>query len=393
MVPEKYLSINPKISIGVSPDKKQLNHNPINNEKKKSKLNLILSSRNSIKKQNSKMLSNDKITKTEETAKRKFSIFSLKEKLIPKKQKLNSINKLKININELNKKNYNNNEPKKNTINIHYKYRTFKDLKKMFKESIEREKYYKLKGTNNLIPISVDSNIKKKYFSQEKKLKFNQTMKSNEEKYLKYLAKKCKKEEKELLINNIEDYRMKRQLKECIENNKILSEKFGDNYWLFNLRRSDKNDFIRLNYVNVGNSNREIWKAYVDYPDKDIELINDPYNNTKIKMPILINLNKKSKKEIKKFPNIKDINEIKIEGKNLAKKEFKELIDITESNSNCKFKLYKDPREKNKEYINNFTCRELYEYNTIRSKDNNNKYKNSRTKNKANKRYSFYSIS
>ena len=96
----------------------------------------------------------------------------------------------------LNKKNYNTIEPNKMSNNIHYKYRTFKDLKKIFKESIEREKYYKSKGTNNLIPIKVDSNIKKEYFSQEKKLKFNQTAKSNEEKYLKNLAKKCKKKRK-----------------------------------------------------------------------------------------------------------------------------------------------------------------------------------------------------
>ena len=394
-VPEKFLSINPKISIGVSPDKMKFNHDlQLNDEKKISKLNLILSPRNSILKQNSKLLADDRIIKTEETTKRRFSIFSLKEKYFPKKQKLNDFKEMKItDRNELNKKNYNTIEPNKMVNNIHYKYRTFKDLKKIFKESIEREKYYKSKGTNNLIPIKVDSNIKKKYYSQEKKLKFNQTVKSNEEKYFKNLAKKCNKKEKELLINKIEDYRMKRQLKDYIENNKILSEKFGDNYWLFNLRRSDKNDFIRLNYVNVGNSNREIWKAYVDYPDKDIELIKDPYTSTRYKMPILINLSKKNKKVIKKFPNIKDINEIKIEGKNLVKKEFKDILDITESNSNCKFKLYKDPRENNKDYVNNFTCKELYDYNTVRSKGSDNRYKKSRTINKVNKRYSFYSIS
>ena len=92
------------------------------------------------------------------------------------------------------------------------------------------------------------------------------------------MAKKCKKEQSELLINTIEEYRIKNKINEYVENNKILSEKFGDNYWLFSLRRPDKNDFIRLNYVNVGNRDREIWKRFVDYPDKEIELTNDPYN-------------------------------------------------------------------------------------------------------------------
>ena len=162
-------------------------------------------------------------------------------------------------------------------------------------------------------------------------------------------------------------------LEEYIENNKILSERFGNNYWLFNLRRSDKNDFIRLNYVNVGNSKREIWKTFIDYPDKDFEFINDPYNKIKNKIPIFINFNKKNNK-VKKLPDIKSINEIKIDGKNLVKKEFKDIIEASESKKNkCKFKVYKDPRENNKNNMNNFTCRELYEFKKIKIKDNQNK--------------------
>ena len=374
---DKYLTINPKISIGIiSPNRKHSNYNSESNNKKRNSelFNLILSSRKCTVKQKSKIIIKNRITKTEETTQRKLSIFSFKEKSIKNNEKINNTKKINvIERNELNKKNHLTIEPKKNKNNIHYQYRTFNDLKKLFKQSIEREKHFKLKGTNSLIPLSVDNNIKEKFFSQEKKLKFNQTSKSNEEKYIKYLAEKCKKAEKELLINCIEDFRMKQQLKEYIENNKILSERFGNNYWLFNLRRSDKNDFIRLNYVNVGNSKREIWKTFIDYPDKDFEFINDPYNKIKNKIPIFINFNKKNNK-VKKLPDIKSINEIKIEGKNLVKKEFKDIIEASESKKNkCKFKVYKDPRENNKNNMNNFTCRELYEFKKIKIKDNQNK--------------------
>ena len=388
--PDKFLTLNPKIAIGVSPDKITLNHKKLELDdiKKYNQCNLILSSRNIN--QNSKFLINDQNVKTEVT-KRKISIFSLNEKSQNKIKLNNIITNKKENIKErniLNKKKYLTLESKKNNDNIHYKFSTFKDLKKIFKDSIEREKYFKSQGTNDLIPIRTDSNIKKKFFSQEKRLKFIQTAKSNEEKYLKFLAKKCKKEENELLINSIEDFRLKKQLKEYAENNKILSEKFGDNYWLFTLRRSDKNDFIRYNYVNVGNKNREIWNKYIDFPDKVIELINDPYNKTKNKMPILFNFNKNYKNTI---PNFKGISEIKIEGQNLAKKEFKDIVDITESSPNkCKFRLYRDPRENNKNYVNNFTCREFYISNTIKKKlkRNNNRFLD---KNIRNKRYSFSS--
>ena len=402
--PEKYLTLNPKISIGVSPyiiqksQKKKLELNIIDNDN----LKKLKSPKNS-KKRNSNILINDKITKTEEP-KGKQSLFSLKENSISKKIKLDNIfdtKKLKMqdmnqNINILKQKRFYTLESKKIKDNIHYQFRTFKELKKMFKDSIEREKFFKSQGTNDLIPIRTDSNIKRKYFSQEKRLKFNETAKLKEEKFLKYIAKKCKKDENELLINNIEDFRLKKQIQEYVENNKILSEKFGDNYWLFSLRRSEKNDFVRLNYMNVGNNKREIWKRYIDYPDKDIELINDPYNKTKNKIPNILNYNSKYKFGIIKMPNLKDINDIKIEGKNLAKKEFKDIADITQiNNNNCKFKLYKDPRENNKNYINNFTCREFYKFKNIKitnlNKDNNKYQKTfgkNKIKNKFNKGYS-----
>ena len=380
--PELFLSINPKISIGVSPYK-EVNHKSyeikalsslkLKNSIKDNKENL--SKNNSINsKSKSKLINNNQISKNEET-KRNFSIYSLRGKL--KRIKLNINNKSIKNLKKLNKKNYLNLEPKYNIESIHYQYKSFKDLKKIFTDSQEREKLFKSRGTNDLMPLKTDSDIKKYYFSQGKKLKFNQTTKLNEEKYLKYLAKKCKKEENELLINNIEEYRLKKQIKEYTEKNKNLSERFGNNYWLFNLRRPIKNDFIRLNYVNIGNSNREIWKRYVDYPDKDIELINDPYYKIKNKNNILYNSQNDFRNSGYKMSNIKGISGIKIEGKNLVQKELKDIVDITESNkNNCLFRLYKDPIENNKKSTSDFICKELYKSNIInlknKKKRNNN---------------------
>ena len=367
--PNKFLIINPKITIGVSPDKikQNIKINLTKNissfepeiSKKENGPNLKLFSRNNpINNENNDLYFNERIIKTEKS-KRPFSILSLKDKSNPGNFKLTEEN---------NKSNFLTLKPNKNKniIDIHYKYKTFKELKKIFKDSIEREKYFKSKGTNDLIPLRTDINIKRKFVSQEKKLKFNQTIKSKEEKYLKTLAKKCKKEENELLMNTIEEYTIKNKINEFVEKNKILSERFGNNYWLFTLRRPNKNDFIRLNYVNVGDREREIWKRFVDYPDREIELINDPYNQNN-KNKILFRMNEKLRDKI---PNIKGIIEMKIEGKNLAKKEFKDITEITELNkNNCKFKLYKDPRENNKNNINNFTCKELYKLNSIKIND------------------------
>ena len=156
---------------------------------------------------------------------------------------------------------------------------------------------------------------------------------------------------------------MKKQIKEYIENNKQLSEKLGNNYWLFNLRRSPKNDFVRFNYYNVGNKEREIWKKYNDYPDKDIELINVPYNQNKknnTRFNTEINKNKNKAKEI--IQKINKFDDIKIEGKNLVQKEFDDIANIcSTSGENIKFRIYKDPKEYDDKYVNELVYKEIYQ--------------------------------
>ena len=238
---------------------------------------------------------------------------------------------------------------------IHYKYRSFKDLKKIMIDSIEREKNSTKKGTNDLIPLKTDINIKEKFFSQGKKLNFNSLSKSNSEKYNKLLAQKCKKKENDLLINNIPNFRIKKQIKDYVENNKILAEKFGDNYWLFSLRRATKNDFTRFNNFNIGTNEREIWKSFTDYPDKEVELINFPYRKGKNAAPLYTEIYKG------KIPDINEYENLKIEGKNLAKNEYDNIINAYNTHSNkIIFKLYKDPKENDKNYIKDLIYKEIY---------------------------------
>ena len=173
-----------------------------------------------------------------------------------------------------------------------------------------------------------------------------------------------------MLVNNVQNFRMKKQINDYIENNKILAEKFGDYYWLFSLRRSPKNDFTRLDYYNVGTNEREIWKRYMDYPDKDVELVNLPYSKGKKNLRFLTEINKDS---IDNMPKIKEFDDIKIEGKNLAKKEFKDIYDTYKTHDNkIKFKIYKDPKEKDKKYVKDLIYKEIYQ---LKSKKNIKKIK------------------
>ena len=347
---KKFLNKNPKISIG----KLHILFHHKNNNKEEKKCHSTVNDKNF--RRNTHLNSNKLTAQTDinnfeiELPKQELCIKSYQSKdKIPIKIK----GRNRISITE--RKNYSN--------DIHYKYKSFEDLKRIFSSSKEREQKFKLKGTNNLIPLTTDNNIKKKFLDQGKKLEYNLVFKSNSEQYYQNLALKCKKRESDLLVNNIQNYRMKKQIKEYIENNKQLSEKLGNNYWLFNLRRSPKNDFVRFNYYNVGNKEREIWKKYNDYPDKDIELINVPYNQNKknnIRFNTEINKNKNKAKEI--IQKINKFDDIKIEGKNLAQKEFDDIANIcSTSGENIKFRIYKDPKEYDDKYVNELVYKEIYQ--------------------------------
>ena len=173
-----------------------------------------------------------------------------------------------------------------------------------------------------------------------------------------------------MLVNNVQNFRIKKQIKDYVENNKILAEKFGDYYWLFSLRRSRKNDFMRFDYYNVGTSEREIWKRFVDYPDKDIEMVNLPYGKGKNNLRLYTDIYKDNKEKI---PKVNELDDIKIEGKNLVKKEYNDIIDSYNSyHKNINFKIYKDPKEEDKNYVKDLVYKEIYQ---IKKNKNNKKLK------------------
>jgi hypothetical protein len=343
--PDKFLIIDPKIYIGAFPY--QINKN---NRKDDIKDFQSLNNSKNIKKSKNNKISRLSLKSTNSLIKSPRKDFYLSP---------NKVKDLIIN----NKNKYSITDRIDHSKNIHYKLKSFNDLKHIFIDSLEREKISKLKGTDSLIPLKTDINIKKKFIDQEKKLKYNLLYKSNSEKYIKNLAKKCKKNKGEMLLNNIQNYRMTKQIKDYLENKKTLSEKLGDNYWIFNLRRPSRNIHTKLNYFNIGATEKEIWKRYMDYPDKDIELVKLPNNKEKRNKHLFTDINKKNNENIFLYHKIEEFNDIKIIGKNLAKKEYKDIVDVynTCKNNSVKFRVYKDPKENDKNYVKDLVYKELYQ--------------------------------
>ena len=346
---DKFLTINPKISIG-----NLSNHFTKKNKKEEMKIFLPLNSfKNSKKSRNTKesklfLKENNSNVKS---PKKDFYLSSYDNKNIKTDKNMEKSMNIKKSLNK---------SIKGKSKDIHYKFKSFEDLKNIFSAGKKREKDFKLKGTNGLIPLKTEINIKREYISQGKQLKYNSIYKSFSEKYIKNIAKKCKRNETEMLVNNIQNFRMKKQIKDYVENNKILAEKFGDYYWLFSLRRARKNEFMRYDYYNVGTSEREIWKRFVDYPDKVVELTNLPYGKGKKNYALYTDIYKDSNKE--KIPKINEFEDIKIEGKNLAKKEYNDIIDSYNAyHKNINFKLYKDPIEEDKNHVKDLIYKEIYQ--------------------------------
>ncbi len=354
--PSKFLSLNPKMVIGILPN---INKNTKSNYKKSNSLNQV---NNTIEKEKETNYLTSKDIKSSETNDKTKSISKmlLKDRIRKTRIKTNK------NISYI-QKNFNLYE---NLINhsfssgIHYQLKTKNELYDIFKKSKLREKEFLLKGTNELIPSSVTDDIKEDFEYQEKILKLQNRDKILNKIISKKLSKSCQRDEKDLLYNNIEEYRLKKQMIDVLDNEKPISEKYGNNYWMFNLRRPIHLDNIRINYINIGNSKREIWKSMVEFPYKPIEIIQNPKSLILNKFSHIIKqdyFNSETKRLNFKIPNMSGINEIKVEGKNLIKEELKNLKLLFNDSNNQKIRLYKDPIEENKNNMNDIICKEEYE--------------------------------
>ena len=295
----------------------------------------------------------------------------------------------------------NNNEQNSEFIGIHYQRKSLSEVLNILKNSKIREEKNKSKGVNNFFPKNTQKEIRQNFYEQEKILKNKIKFKNKSDLFSQYLSKKIKRKEEELLFNKLEEYRLKKQVIEYIENSKSIRDKFGDNYWIADLRRPKMQNEIRVNYFNNGNKNKMPEKI-VEYADKEIEFIHDPSHLKKNKYTNLLkNLSINnlilSNKGIK-FPDMEKMNEIEvIKGKNLVEQEYLAIMDgkSNKNYDNKKYKLYKDPLEQKYKNIKELVCGENYDKNFKGYKNrscrinriiNNKKNNLDNTKNKKNKK-------
>lgn len=234
---------------------------------------------------------------------------------------------------------------------IHYEYKTPKEILDIFKK-------YNQKGNDNkkikLITSKINDIVNHNHLIQEKSLKIKEEEKKNFNNISKYLAQKCDKKEENLLLNKIENYNIKKQVVNYLYKKQLLSEKLGSNYWICDLRR-DKNNH-KINYVITGRNNKEPWEQIVDSGDWEVEYVNKPSEPMTINNGGDIDF-----KNIKEYPDMKSLRDIKVEGRNLFAQEYNNFLsNINKKGKVLKYRLYKDPQEKKNKSINELIYKENY---------------------------------
>ena len=190
------------------------------------------------------------------------------------------------------------------------------------------------KAKKEEIPFDLSQSL----FFQNNKLKERQTLNNKVKNISKHLSKILKKNEKDLLLNKLDNYNFKNELMKDIEFNKPVDEKYGKFKWNISLRRPKEFEGMRNSYINLTRDQNPFWGIVIEKYPKIKEF--------KIK-PGTVSKNKSFLEKFKKtyFPmiNIADykiienLDDLYIKGENLYNIEYNREI---KDNKNKKI-LYK----------------------------------------------------
>lgn len=238
------------------------------------------------------------------------------------------------------------------------------------------------KSRNKEIPID----IKESLTFQNNKLKIKENVDNKMKNLSKYLSKLLHKNENKLLINQVDEYCIKKELLKEIEYNKPMDEKYGIYKWNISLRRPKHFEGMRNTYINLTRDQNPFWGIVVEKYPKIKEIKMRPGTLDKNK-----NFFEKFKKShsplinYKDYKNLENLDTLSVKGENLFNIEYNREIN----NNRSKKKLYKAFVDKGgkvilkteinnifgeKTFYENYNSNNLLSSNNINFKSNNSGY-------------------
>lgn len=187
-------------------------------------------------------------------------------------------------------------------------FRSFED-----KKDFNNNSFYELNQENNTnLPVNISSSLN----DQEKKLYFNKSVDKKFKNISKYLSRKINKNEKDLLLNQIDSYLYKNEALRSADKTKL--ENFN---WSISLRRPENFQGVRKSYINISTDKNPIWGIVIEKSPKQKEMavkadseLNDNFKN-------YID-NYKDLKVGGSLRFLKKLDTLSVKGKNLLKCEY-----------------------------------------------------------------------
>ena len=238
--------------------------------------------------------------------------------------------------------NYKINDKKAKTAKNFYHIRTLDENKKVLSRNnlIKKQNQFLLNNSKDNLTINKGQRtIYAKLLANQEQAIMQITKNQSKSKNLfKTLSEKTHRDKKDLLITNIESYRIKNELKDkfLILNSKLSPEHVYN--WTNDLRRQPKSN---------KNNNNENDKDN----NYDLYNIRDPFNKTMYNLKSKKNLSKK--KDLKYFKNIIDesnninnnLDGMFIKGENLLKKEYEQAKDLKNRKILNNFEMFLPPSD------------------------------------------------
>ena len=218
---------------------------------------------------------------------------------------------------------------------------------------------------------SLPANISLKLNDQQKKI-LDQRNKNKQNRYISnYISKKTHTNEKDLLMNKVDNYLYKKEIINKIENNNSFDETKDRFIWTTSLRNSDKLKGVRRTLVNMNTDKYPFWGFLVEKSPNYQQTSLRPGIDLKTKN--LANFVEKAKasSEVNKnnINSIKNLDDINVKGEDLFNLEYKR-----EMSSKKKKILHKAFVENGKIVLNNDINKVFGKETFYKNYDNNDSY-------------------
>lgn len=160
-------------------------------------------------------------------------------------------------------------------------------VRSIFKDytEIKENNKEKLNDFMKKLPSELKNELKK----QELNLKLKNYEENHFQKLSEYLAKKLNKSQDELLINRIDEHRLRKEFGDFMDQKVLNENKSGRNNWVISLRKSKNTQFVKNSYLNLGSKYNPMWANVRDQVNKSVDIIRKPNSKSTFDLKGLAN--------------------------------------------------------------------------------------------------------